>query len=319
MPPRILVTGADGFVGRPLCTQLVRDTPTVRAAVRNAARSIDLPYERVAVGEIGPHTDWRQALQDIDIVIHLAARTHVLHDRTANPIDEYRRVNVAGTERLLHQAAQAGVQRLVYMSSIKVNGEACDSPGFNETDPPRPQDAYGISKLEAEQCLASVGAQTGIERVVLRPPLVYGPGVKGNMAALLRAVDRGIPLPLGGIHNRRSLIGIDNLIAAIRLCARHPAAAGETFLVADDRPVSSTELVRIIARALGRPVRLLRIPPALLHLAGALIGRSAAVSRLTSSLVVDSGKIRHMLGWECLSTLEQGVGAMAAGYRSEKS
>jgi nucleoside-diphosphate-sugar epimerase len=254
-----------------------------------------------------------------DIVIHLAARAHVMREAAPDALAQYRHVNVQGTERLLQQAAQAGVRRCVYLSSIKVNGEARESPGFNESDAPHPADAYGISKREAEQCLESVCARSGIERVVLRPPLIYGPGVKGNLRALLKAVDRGIPLPLGGIENRRSLVGIDNLIAAIRLCAQHPAAAGETFLVADDAPVSSPQLIRTIAWALGRPVHLFSVPTRLLTLVGRLTGRSAAMARLTSSLVVDSSKIRRMLGWQCVSSFEQGAYAMAAGYRSERS
>jgi len=313
--PRILVTGANGFIGRALCARLVRDGTTVRAAVR--AQGTDLPCPSAAVGEIGTHTDWGGALEGIEVVVHLAARAHAMDEHAANPLEAYWHVNVEGTERLLHAAISAGVRRFVFMSSIKVNGEMCLAPGFNETDEPRPDGAYGVSKLEAEQRLASICAESTIEHVVLRPPLVYGPGVKGNLATLVRAIDRGLPLPLGCIRNQRSLIGIDNLVEAIRLCIGHPAAAGKTFLVADERPVSSAELMRAIALTLGRPARLFPVPAPLLRFAGILLGRSPAITRLTSSLVVDSRAIREQLGWHPISSFEDGIRAMVRGYQAK--
>jgi nucleoside-diphosphate-sugar epimerase len=315
--PRILITGANGFVGQVLCARLAHSGGVVRAAVRTQAQGVDLPCPSIAVGEIDAHTDWNSALEGIEIVIHLAARAHAMNEQAANPLDAYRRVNVAGTERLLRAAVPAGVRRIVFVSSIKVNGETRAAPGFSEADAPQPEDAYGISKLEAEQRLASICAESTIEHVVLRPPLVYGPGVKGNMAALIRAIDRGIPLPLGCIRNQRSLIGIANLVEAIRLCSDHPAAAGKTFLVADERPVSSVELVKTIARALGRTARLLPVPVPLLRLAGSMLGRSPAIARLTSSLVVDSRAIHERLGWRPVSSFEDGIRAMVRGYQAE--
>ena len=320
MQPNILVTGASGFVGRALCARLAGTGIALRGAVRTVAGDpAGLGCPSVCVGELGPATDWTAALRGIDIVVHLAARTHVMNDRASDPLAAYRRVNVAGTETLARQAVAARVHRIVFLSSIKVNGEACDSPGFNETDPARPEDAYGISKLEAEQRLVSICASTQTEHVILRPPLVYGPGAKGNLARLMRLVDSGVPLPLGAIDNRRSLVGIANLVEAIRLVAEHPAAAGSTFLVSDDRPVSSADLVRSIASALGRAPRLIPVPATLLRLAGRLTGRDAAVKRLTSSLVVDSRKIRARLGFQAVCAFEDGILDMVERYRKERS
>jgi nucleoside-diphosphate-sugar epimerase len=320
MPPDILVTGASGFVGRALCARLAGAGLALRGAVRtDPSDAPNLGCPCVRVGDIGPDTDWTQALQGIAVVIHLAARAHVMDDHAADPLAAYRRVNVAGTETLARQAVAANVRRIVFLSSIKVNGEACDAPGFNEADPPRPQDAYGISKLEAERRLAAILAASHTDHVILRPPLVYGPGVKGNLARLIRLVDRGVPLPLAAIDNRRSLVGIDNLVAAIDLVTRHPGAANGTFLVSDDEPVSSADLVRAIAGALGRPARLVPVPAALLRLAGRMSGRDAAVARLTSSLVVDSRAIRARLGYRTVRDFADGIRAMEERYRNEKS
>ena len=207
----------------------------MRCALRSSASADALqlrPGETAIVGDIGPDTDWRDALAGIDTVIHLAARTHVMH-QTGNPLEQYRRINVLGTTHLAHSAARAGVRRMVLLSSIKVNGESTGAAAFTEHDEPRPQDAYGITKWEAEQALREVAAANSLEAVVLRPPLVYGPGVKANFLRLMQAIDRGIPLPLAAIDNKRSLVYLGNLVEALTLCATHPAAAGETFLVSD--------------------------------------------------------------------------------------
>ncbi len=223
----------------------------------------------------------------------------------------YRATNTEATLNLARQAAQAGVKRFVFISSIKVNGEGRDAP-YRETDAAAPEDAYAISKWEAEQGLRQIARETGLEVVILRPPLVYGPGVKANFQRLLQMVRRGWPLPLGAIHNRRSLLYLGNFVDAIRLCVEHPAAAGQTFLLDDGEPVSTPELIRAVARAMGRPARLLAVPVGVLEFAGALLGKRAAVARLTGSLWVDSSAIRSRLGWTPPFSMEAGLAATVA-------
>jgi nucleoside-diphosphate-sugar epimerase len=276
---------------------------------------------------------YAELMRGVELVVHLAARVHVMDEKAVNPLEEFRKVNVAGTEQLARQAAAAGVRRLVFMSSVKVNGEGGSgkrevasgkrqagsgkreagsgrqggiSP-YTEDDPPAPEDPYGVSKQEAEDVLRRVARETGLEVVIIRAPLVYGPGVKANFLQLMRTVHRGIPLPVGCIHNRRSLIGLGNLVDAVIACVKHPNAAGNTFLVCDDDDVSTPELVRRIAAALGRQARVFPVPLALLRLAGAVIGKRAAVDRLVGSLTVDTGKIRRELGWKPPFTMEQGL------------
>lgn len=273
--------------------------------------------EIVPVGDIGPATDWGAALAGVDCVVHLAARTHVVHDPAPDPLAEYRRVNVAATAALASAAAAARVRRLVFLSSVKVNGERTADRPFSENDAPQPEDAYGISKWEAEQALWKIAAETGLEIVVLRAPLVYGPGVKGNFLTLLRTVARGVPLPLASIRNRRSLICVGNLSDAIVRCVDHPAATGKTFLVADDTDVSTPELIRALATALGVPARLLPFPPPLLYAAATLFGQAAAVSRLTGSLQIDSRRIRRETGWRPNYALAQGLAETAQWYHAQ--
>ena len=302
---KILVTGANGFVGNVLCSELRASRLTVRAAVRTENFS---GSDVVRVGAIDDKTDWTDALRDIVVVIHLAARGHVMTDKASNPSAEFRRVNVAGTENLARQAARAGVKRLVYVSSIKVNGEATEGVRkFSELDAPVPQDPYGVSKYEAEQALHRVAAETGLEVVIVRPPLVYGAGVKGNFAQMLKVLALGIPLPLASVGNRRSLIYVGNLVDALILCATHPAAAGQTYLVSDGDDVSTPELLRELGDAMGHPARLLPCPQALLKLAGRLTGKADQVERLLGSLRVDSDKIRRELGWTPPYTPQQGL------------
>ncbi len=253
----------------------------------------------ITVGELGPDTDWSEALRGVDVVVHLAARVHQMRDTAADPMAEFRRVNAEGASRLAEQAAAAGVRRLVFVSSIKVNGEQT-SPGasFRPQDQPAPEDPYGKSKVEAETRLMQVGRATGLEIVIVRPPLMVGRGVKGNLAALADAIRRGHPLPLGGIRdNRRSLLDVRNLADVLEVCARHPAAAGEVFLASDSVPVSTAELVRHIGRAAGREPRLLPVPPSWLRMAARLLGKRAAAERLTGSLLIDDSKLRRLLGW----------------------
>lgn len=335
---KFLVTGANGFVGKPFCAELLRQEHAVCAAVRAVGAPIE-NIEMAAVGSIGGMTDWVAALHGVEVVIHLAARVHVMREDAADPLAEFRRVNVAGAEHLARQAARAGVKRLVYVSSVKVNGESTLSPSpsdgttshstrppkvgdqvagypasgggeplcFTELHVPAPQDAYGLSKWEAEQALHRVAQETGLEVVIVRPPLVYGAGVKGNFAQMLKVLAKGIPLPLASVRNLRSLIYVGNLVDALILCATQPAAAGQTYLVNDGEDVPTPDLLCWLGEAMGRPARLFPCPPGLLRLAGYVVGKSAQVERLTGSLRVDSSKIRQELGWRPPFSLREGL------------
>lgn len=308
----VLVTGANGFVGQALCAALVSSGHRVRRAVR--APQADLPGA-VAVGDIGPATDWRAALEGMGVVVHLAARTHVLLETAADPLGEYRRINVGGSECLARAAAAMGVRRLVFLSSVKVNGESTAARPFTENDVPHPEDAYGRSKLEAEQALAGISAATGLEVAVLRPPLVYGPGVKGNFQRLMRQVARGLPLPFGAIHNRRSLVYVGNLADAIVKAVDAPRAAG-TYLVADGEDVSTPDLVRGLARALGVTARLPALPLAALNFFAVVAGKRAELARLAGSLQVDDSRFRREFGWHPRFTFAQGIEETARWYRA---
>ena len=306
--PITLVTGATGFVGAHLIPALQGAGWPVRAAVRSSA-GVVLPegVDRVAVGDLAQAPDLRDALAGIDVVIHLAGRAHVVRETAADVDRIFRRVNVAATRHLADQAAVAGVRRFVLLSSVKVNGERTGDRPFTEADVPAPEDAYGRSKQEAEQALRAVGAATGLAVAIVRPPLVYGPGVKANFLRLLRLVDRGVPLPLGSVRNQRSLIGVWNLCDLIVACATHPAAAGETFLASDQRDLSTPELIRLIGHALGRPARLFPFPVTALRQAGRLAGQGDAVERLVGSLQVDSTKATRLLGWQPVVGVEEGL------------
>jgi nucleoside-diphosphate-sugar epimerase len=312
----VLVTGANGFVGRTLCAQLAASGFRTRPAMR--APDPGTP-EAVAVGDIGERTDWRAALTGVSHVAHLAARTHVLRETAADPVAEYRRINVQGTERLARSAAACGVRRLLFVSSVKVNGERTEGRPYTEADAPRPEDAYGVSKWEAEQALARIAADTGLEVVVLRPPLVYGPGVKGNFLRLMNLVARGAPLPLGAIANRRSLIFAGNLADAIASALVAREAAGKTYLLNDGEDVSTPDLVRRLAQSLGVKPRLIPVPLALLGLAASLAGRRAELARLAGSLQVDSTRVRRELAWRPPFTLAQGLEQTAQWYHSRSA
>lgn len=301
-----MVTGATGFVGQTLVSTLCAQHRSNRRALR-AANPIN-GLDSIVIGDIGPNTDWKPALQGIDCVVHLAARTHVIDERSADPLDAYRHINVLGTQRLAEQAAAAGVRRFVFLSSIKVNGETtAPLHPFTEEDSPQPHDAYGTTKREAEDALREISARTSMEVVILRPPLVYGPGVKGNFLRLLRLIDRGMPLPLASVNNLRSLVYVGNLVDAIVKCIDTPAAAGKTYLVSDGEDLSTPDMIRKLASAMGRTPRLLPCPPALLHCGAALLGKRAAVMRLTGSLAVDSSRIRSELGWRPPFSVAQGL------------
>jgi UDP-glucose 4-epimerase len=273
----------------------------------------------IAVGDIGPATDWHAALEGASGVAHLAARTHVLRETAADPLAEYRRVNVSGTERLARSAAACGARRLVFLSSVKVNGERTGEHPYTENDAPAPEDPYGVSKWEAEQALARIAAETGLEVVVLRSPLVYGPGVKGNFLRLMNAIARGVPLPLGAVANRRSLVYSGNLAAAMVAALDSPQAAGKTYLVSDGEDVSSPDLVRALAQSLGAKPRLVAVPPAALGVAATLAGKRSEFARLAGSLRVDSSRIRRELGWRPPFTLAQGLEQTARWYHSRSA
>jgi nucleoside-diphosphate-sugar epimerase len=265
--------------------------------------------ESAIVGAIDGETDWTDALIGVDVVIHLAARVHMMKDKAADPLAVFRTINVAGSLNLARQAAAAMVKRFVFISSVKVNGEAT-LPGrpFAADDIPAPLDPYGVSKMEAEQGLRQIAAETGMEVVIIRPPLVYGPGVKANFAALMRAVQRGWPLPLGAVHNQRSLVALDNLVDFIVTCVTHPQAANQTLLVSDGQDLSTTELVRGLARAAGVPARLLPVPVWALQAGGAsLLGKGDVIQRLCGNLQVDISKARNLLGWVPPVCVEEGL------------
>jgi UDP-glucose 4-epimerase len=314
--PRALVTGANGFVGRALTRLLLDRGWSVRGSVRSTAARAGLEpgTTPVETGELGPETDWAPALEGVDVVFHLAARVHRLRD-AADQVAEYARVNTAGTERLARSAAAVGAHRLVFVSSIKVNGETREEP-YTEADSPSPTDRYGMSKWEAELALQRVARETGLETVVLRPPLVYGPGVRANMLRLLRAVDRGLPLPLRGLRNRRSFLYVENLADALLSCAVEPRAAGHLFLVSDGTDFSTPDLILALAEALGRHARLVNIPLPVILAAGRLLGASAAVERLCGSLAVDSSRIRRDLSWSPPYAPRAGFMKTAAWYRT---
>lgn len=316
---RILVTGAGGFVGRITCARLYEKGFSARAVVRvEAGPPIAGAHDTFTVREIGPATDWQNAFESIETVVHLAARVHVIRDKARDSLGEFRKVNVAGTERLAIQAAHAGVKRFVFVSSIKVHGEETQGKAFSEVDRPDPKDSYGISKWEAEQALIRVARQTGLEVVIIRPPLVYGPGVKGNFLTMLKVLRRRVALPLGAITNCRSLLYVENLVDVLVLFASHPAVAGETFLVSDGEDVSTPELLRKLGQALDVPTRLLSVPPSVLKLGGAMLGKAGALERLLGSLVVDSGKIRRDLGWTPPFSLNEGLQKTAEWFKRSR-
>jgi nucleoside-diphosphate-sugar epimerase len=311
----VLVTGANGFVGQSLCKQFEADELSIRCVVRTANHAHQ-GKTFFPVGDIGLNTDWSAALEGVEQVVHLASRAHITRESSTDPLGEYRRVNVEGTRRLVQQAIVAGVQRFVYVSSVKVNGEMTTDSPYQEDDNPEPEDAYGISKWEAEQVLWDVTQGTGCEAVVLRPPLMYGPGVKANFLRLMHAVQRGIPLPFAAVQNKRSLLYVDNLVDAIRVCLHHPQAAGQTFLVSDGEDVSTPELIRRIARALNRTARIVPVPMFLLQTGAALIGKTSAMNRLTGSLQINSHKIHQQLGWHPSFSMSQGLEETSRWFQS---
>ena len=305
---KILVTGANGFVGLRLCQYLTAIGHEIIPVVR---RPTGLVNEKILTND----EEWICALDGCNVVVHLAGRAHVMNDETGDPLVEYRRVNVQSTMVLAEQAVKAGVQRLVYISSVKVNGERTfQNHSFFASDIPEPKDAYGISKLEAEQGLIELAHEKGMEVVIIRPPLVYGPGVKGNFASMVRWVRRGIPLPLGAVHNIRSLVALENLVDFLALCAdpeRSPSAANELFLISDGEDVSTTELLHKVVNAYNVATRLMPIPAGWTRTVACLLGKRAVADRLLGSLVVDSSKARDLLGWKPVVSMDEQLKKMA--------
>ena len=311
---KVLVTGANGFIGRVLCSDLARHGYTVVPVVRQVCGLAD----EVVVGDIDGITKWSSLLPACDAVVHLAARVHLMYDPAQDPLALYRATNTDATLNLARHVAIAGVKRLVFISSIKVNGEGRDEP-YSESDVPAPEDAYAISKWEAEQGLQQIARETGLEVVILRSPLVYGPGVKANFLRLMQLIHQGWPLPFGAIKNCRSLLYMGNFIDAIRLCIEHPAAPGQTFLLDDGQRVSTPELIREIANAMHHPARLIPVPVSLLQLAGRMTGKNAAVSRLTGSLYVDSHAIQSRLNWIPPYSLQAGLEQTVTAFLHSKA
>jgi UDP-glucose 4-epimerase len=298
----ILVTGASGFVGTALVTELERRTVPFRPTSR-------VPRDGFfAIGDIGPGTDWTGALSGVDTVVHLAARVHQMTDSPQSAEAAHRAVNTEATLRLASEAARLGVRRLVFVSSIKVNGEGTpEGRPFRAEDAPRPDGPYARSKLAAEQGLQKLSDETGLEVVIVRPPLVYGRGVKANFGSLVKAVRAGIPLPLGAVRNRRSLVYVETLVDLLIRCAAHPAAAGKVVLVSDDQDLSTRELVQEIGVAMGKPARLIAVPPGLMRSALTLLGRGSVAERLFTNLQVDIGATRQLLDWAPSISVAEGL------------
>lgn len=295
----ILLTGSTGFVGQALLARLAAQ-PALDLVVVSRRPNSSLPagVAHAQVADIAADTAWQPVLQGVQVIIHAAARVHVMNDKVADPLAEFRKVNVDGTLNLARQAVGAGVKRFIFISSIKVNGEST-APGkpYSAESQPAPVDPYGISKLEAELALRELAAETGMEVVIIRPPLVYGPDVKANFLSMMRWLSKGIPLPLGAIQNRRSLVALDNLVDLIATCVEHPAAANQTFMVSDGEDLSTRQLLRRMGGALGRPARLVPIPAWLLEAGASLLGKRALAQRLCGSLQVDISKTRELLNW----------------------
>ena len=308
MTQRILITGGKGFIGSALAAGAFEKGFTVRATSRKNLFEEKKQLENSLVEELGPGTDWLGALKGVNIVVHCAGRAHVMDDGAAGSLNLYRTANVKGTLNLARQAVDAGISRFVFLSSIGVHGSQTSiNQAFSEADKPSPHNAYALSKLEAEQGLWRIVHETGVEVVVIRPTLVYGAGAPGNFGALMRAVQRGCPLPLGAVHNQRSLVALDNLVDFIVTCISHPQAANQTFLVSDGQDLSTTELVRGMAQAAGVPARLLPVPVWALQAGASLLGKGDAVQRLCGNLQVDISKARSLLGWVPPVSVQEGL------------
>ena len=307
---KLLITGANGFIGRALISKLALEANYfVRASIRKKIIQFPSQIEVFENMDASSNTNWTDALRDIDVVIHLFARVHVMDEQAADPLLEFRNINVNATIALAKLAAKQGIKRFVFLSSVKVNGESTSHKPFSESDLPHPQDAYAISKWEAEEALKKISKDTGMEVVIIRPPLVYGSNVKANFLKMMQYIKRGIPLPLGAIQNKRSLISIDNLVDFIMTTISHPKAANETFLISDDEDVSTTDLLHRIAQCMGKSARLISVPPKILFFIFNIVGRQDFGDRLLGSLEIDITKAKKLLDWSPPKTLNEGLKA----------
>lgn len=316
----ILVTGATGFVGLGVIERLLKENYIVRGTVRREINQFTGKVDWIKIRDINPEIDWMDSLDGIDCIVHLAARVHVMNEKAAEPLVEFRRVNVDSTLNLARQAALAGVRRFVFVSSIKVNGEYTQiGRPFTAQDKPDPQDFYGMSKYEAEVGLLEIASKTAMEVVIIRPPLVYGPGVKANFASMMRWLIWRIPLPFGAVYNKRSMIALDNLVDLIVTCLYHPKAANQTFLVSDGEDMSIKEMLRRMGEALGKPAWLIPVPVRFMSIIAKLIRKEAIAQRLFESLQVDSSKTLEILGWKPVVTVDVALQKTAdAFYASQK-
>lgn len=310
-----LVTGVNGFVGSCLSEMMLSKGLSVRGAVRDSSKA-SKKIPSLVVGEINAHTNWHSALEGCDAVVHLASRVHVMKEDSSDPLAKFREVNVEGTANLAHQAVKAGVKRFIFISSIKVNGESTCGVPFNRSDNPHPQDPYGISKCEAEKVLIEISNNSAMEVVIIRPPLIYGPGVKGNLLSISRVVQKSLPLPLGGLKNRRDMVSIYNLCDLIMLCLTHPSAANKTFLVSDDSAISTSELVTYMARGMGKKTFLLPAPVKIMEFVARVFNKSSITDRLFGSLEVDISDTKKALAWKPPYSVEESFKMMFSNYKT---
>lgn len=314
----VLVTGATGFVGQFLCNTLIKQNYDLSATIRNASDDKKLPTEvnSVLINSLGD-TFPPEVLKKNDVIVYLAARVHQMNDRTSDAIEDYRKINTYAPISLAKQAIKYGVKRFIYLSSVKVNGEGTSNLPYREDDTVNPVDPYGLSKWEAEQGLLKLAEETGLEVVIIRPPLVYGATVKANFLQLMKIIDQGLPLPLGSIKNSRSLVYVGNLVDAIATCIDHPKAKNQTFIVSDGEDLSTPELIRRIGKAMNKSPLLLPFPPSLLKLGTKIIGKGDVGDRLLGSLQVDSSKIREMLNWKPPYTVDEGLKVTADWFKNK--
>jgi nucleoside-diphosphate-sugar epimerase len=316
---RILITGSNGFVGQNLCKKLISKKYLIRKIIRSSLKKKEEHSEVCNVGEINKDTNWSIALKNIDCVIHCAARVHSINEDKADSLDLYRKINVDGTRNLAEQSVKAGVKRIIFLSSIKVNGEETKfSSPFKYDDVPKPESSYAISKWEAEQALEAISKKYGIEIVIIRPPLIYGPNVKGNFLRLINLANHQIPFPISKVNNLRSFVSLNNLVDLICCCINHPSAPGKVFLVSDGMDISTLELIKKIGYALGKPQRLIPIPLFILRFLGKIIGKSSEVERLLGDCQVDCKNTCEVLNWKPYMKIDDGILESVKHYLSQK-